>query len=273
MIEVRDLLVVGGLAIDRFPDGRTAAGGSVLHASRALAFAGLRGACLTVAGPEPEAAAALEELRHLGPLTVREAAWSIRYAIDERPERRVVTYQAGARLHLAPDDLAALPARAVLLAPIAAELDGEAVAASSGASVRVAALQGWLRGLVPGEPVRPRPVAALPAELRACTALVASDEDLGTDAGPAADALRAWAGAGPALVVTAGASGVLLDLPGAARTMVAAAAVRGVSSIGAGDGFAALFAARLGAGDDAEAAARFATDGVSRWLAARGGEG
>lgn len=270
MIGPRDLLVVGGLALDRFPDGSGAPGGSVVHAARALAFAGLRGATITVAGPEPQAEAALTELRALGPLLVQAAPWSISFTIDERPARRVVTYEAGARLPITAADVAATPARALLLAPIAGELDGADLGATSAVRVRVAALQGWLRGLVPGEPVRPRPLSVLPGELRDLTALIASDEDLGLEAAAGADALRAWAGAGPIIVVTAGRAGAALDLPDGSRVAIPVAApVDQVPTVGAGDAFAALFAAALGRGDEAAAAARNAASGVSRWLASR----
>ena len=57
-----DLLVVGSLTLDRFADGRLAAGGSVLHAGRAAADAGYRVGIATVAGPEPEAVIGLDKL-------------------------------------------------------------------------------------------------------------------------------------------------------------------------------------------------------------------
>ena len=277
MIAMVDLLVVGGLSIDRFPDGSEAPGGSVFHAARALAMAGLRGAAITAAGPEEVAVAGVETLRSFGQLLVHDAPASIRFLIDERLSPRVVTYQSSARLPLSPDDVAKFPSRAVLIAPIAGELDPGAVVATSAVSVRVAALQGWLRILVMGEPVRPRSLTGLGAELcRALgdmTALVVSDEDLAgavPDADDAVGALRDWVGSGPLLVMTAGQAGASLELPGGVRVAVPAPlAVTGVSTLGAGDAFAALFAAGLGSGVDPEAAAEAAAAGVSRWLAAR----
>ena len=274
-----DLVVVGGLAIDRFPDGSEAPGGSVLHAARALAMAGLRGATITVAGPESVATAGVKQLRSFGGLVVCEAPWSIRFSIDERPARRVMLYEAGARLTLSPANLASLPSRALLIAPIAGELDAVAVAATSAVGVRIAALQGWLRTLVPGEPVTARPLAGLGGTLadalRAMAALVASDEDLAAgppDASRAMTALRDWAGGDPVLAVTAGEAGVLLDLPVGGRALVPAPIiVTGVSTVGAGDAFAALFAVGLGRGIDPVGAARQAAAGVSRWLTARAG--
>jgi len=279
MIARVDLLVVGGFSIDRFRDGSEAPGGSVIHAAHTLAMAGLRGATITTAGPEEVAVAGVERLRALGPLLVYDAPASIRFLIDERPSRRVITYESGARLPVSPADVARLPSRAALLAPIAGELDPGALVAASSVSVRVAALQGWLRVLVPGEPVRARPLVSLGAELRdalrGMTALVVSDEDLGgavPGTGDAIGALRDWVGSGPVLVVTAGHAGASLDLSGGVRVAVPARlAVSGVSTLGAGDAFAALFAASLGGGIDPRAAAHTAAAGVSRWLAARPG--
>ncbi len=277
MIAGVDLLVVGGLSIDRFPDGSEAPGGSVVHAAHAWAMAGLRGATITTAGPEDVAVAGVETLRSFGPLLVHDAPASIRFLIDERLSRRVVTYESGARLPVSSADVARLPSRAALIAPIAGELDPGALVATSPVSVRVAALQGWLRILVPGEPVRARPLVSLGAELRdtlrGMTALVVSDEDLAgavPDAGDAIGAFRDWVGSGPVLVVTAGQAGASLDFSGGIRVaMPAPLAVSGVSTLGAGDAFAALFAAGLGGGMDAQRAAHTAATGVSHWLAAR----
>ena len=60
-----DLVVVGGLTVDRFTDGSSAAGGAVLHIARALAARGLRVGIVTTAGPEAEAQAGLAELHDL----------------------------------------------------------------------------------------------------------------------------------------------------------------------------------------------------------------
>jgi sugar/nucleoside kinase (ribokinase family) len=277
MIAAVDLLVVGGLSVDRFPDGSEAPGGSVFHAARALSVEGLRGATITAAGPEAVAVAGVDTLRSFGPLLVHDAPSSIRFLIDERLSPRVVSYQSGAHLPLSPDDVAKFPSRAVLIAPIACELDPGAVIATSAVRVRVAALQGWLRILVMGEPVRARSLAGLGAELcRALgdmTALVVSDEDLAgavPDADDAIGALRDWVGSGPVLLMTAGQAGASLELPGGVRVAVPAPlTVTGVSTLGAGDAFAALFAASLGGGMDPQAAARAAAAGVSRWLVAR----
>ena len=62
LLAILSLVVVGGLTVDRFPDGSSQAGGAVLHIARALAAGGLRVGIVTTAGPEAEAQAGLAEL-------------------------------------------------------------------------------------------------------------------------------------------------------------------------------------------------------------------
>jgi sugar/nucleoside kinase (ribokinase family) len=275
MIAAPDLLVVGGLSIDRFPDGSTAPGGSVLHAARAVAATGGRVATIALAGSEPEAQEALAELADLGPCLVRRTRATIRFAIDERGSgRRLVLEAAGRRLEVAAEEISRSGAAAVLLAPIAGELDAAALRAARGVPVRVAALQGWLRVLNPGVEVSPLEVQALAgdliAELSHFTALVASVEDL-VAAAPSPDtqldALRDRVGPGPALIVTAGANGARLDLPGSGRLDVPVPRRLGdAPTVGAGDAFAALFSVALGRDVELTAAARAAAAGVVELL-------
>ena len=63
--EPLDLLVVGGLTIDRFADGTNAPGGAVMHIAHSAAGQGLRVGVVTTAGPEPLAADAVAELRSM----------------------------------------------------------------------------------------------------------------------------------------------------------------------------------------------------------------
>src|SRR5688572_17348215 len=84
-----DLVVLGGLTIDRFADGSSSPGGSVLHIARAAAPRGLRVGIVTHAGPEPEARAGLEELHHLATIvesSPQPATTSFRH--QETPEGR-----------------------------------------------------------------------------------------------------------------------------------------------------------------------------------------
>jgi sugar/nucleoside kinase (ribokinase family) len=275
-----DLLIIGDLAIDRMADGdgATLAGGSVLHAARAVAAAGRRVATITAAGAEPEAVAAIAELAAMGPSLVSPQATSIRYAIhQDGRDRRLVLEAAGGQLAFSAVDVAAIAPRAVLLAPIAGELGASAVRATAEVPVRVAALQGWLRHLAHGEEARALPFAALGPDLSALLAsldaVVASDVDL---AAVALEPQRQLAlmrdhfGPQPILLVTTGADGVWLDdratgthhLPAARRLDTAA-------TIGAGDAFAALVAAGLGERLDTAQAVHAALAGTADFLATR----
>ncbi len=279
MIAGVDLLVVGGLALDRFPDGDLRAGGAVLHAARALRLAGGSVGSIVSAGPEPAAQVALGELAASGPVRLHAGAVSIRFAIDEHgPGRCLVLEQRGDRLRVTGPEIAAFSARAVLLAPIASELGPSTVAATRGVLLRAAALQGWLRALRVGHAVRPlgldRLSATLVGELSQLDALVTSLEDLGSPPDPSAalNALRRRFGTRPLLVVTHGAAGAWLDLPAEGRLQVPAPrVVEGVSTVGAGDAFAAILAFELGHGRHPQEAACTAAQQVVNLLASRAG--
>jgi sugar/nucleoside kinase (ribokinase family) len=273
-----DLLIVGGLAVDRVVDGSRLAGGSVLHAARAVAAAGWSVATITAAGPEPEAAAAVAELGALGPSSVASLPASIRFAIHHDSQgRRLVLEAASGNLALLAAEVTALGARTVLLAPIAGELSALAVGACATVPVRVAAVQGWLRHLAPGEEARALPLGSLGAELSAALAeldaLVASHEDLAAVASQPPrqlELMRAYFGPRPILVVTAGPDGAWLDDPATGiRHLPVARRLDGAFSIGAGDAFAALLAVGLGAGLDPPAAASAAMIETGDFLAAR----
>lgn len=273
-----DLLIVGGLTIDRLADGSTIAGGSVLHAGRAVAAAGRRVATITAAGPEEEARAAVIELASLGSSRVAAVAASIRFAIHEAGDgRRLVLEAAAASLSISAAEVRALHPRSVLFAPIAGELSAAGVRVDDGVPVRVATLQGWLRHLVPGEPARPLPLGALGSDLSEALglldALIASHQDLAElapDARAQLTALRAHVGRRPILVVTAGADGAWLDDPARGiRHLAVTRVLDEASTIGAGDAFAGLLAVGLGDGLGAPGATAAAMDGASAYLAAR----
>jgi sugar/nucleoside kinase (ribokinase family) len=279
MIAARpDLLIVGGLAVDRLADGSTVAGGSVLHGARAVVASGRRVATITAAGDEPEAVAAIAELAGLGRCLATPAPTSIHYAIhEEGGRRRLVLEAASGDLPVSAVDVAEIAARAVLLAPIAGEISPKAIRACAPAPVRVAALQGWLRHLIPGDEALPLPLDALPADLRsavaALDALVASDEDLaapGSEPRDLLQSLRAFVGPRPALLLTTGADGACLDDPATGiHYLSTPRRLDGVSTIGAGDVVAALLSVGLGAGLDPPAAAAAAMIGTAEVLAAR----
>ena len=246
MIAARpDLLVIGGLTIDRFADGSSAAGGSVLHIARAAAPRGVRVRVMTVAGPEPEARAALEELRGLT-VSVDDADSTPTFMHRDSPTgRRLWLERRGGAIRVAELDPRERPG-AILAAPIADEVSTIDLARVDATSTRGAILQGFLRSFAPDGEVRPLQLSALApelvAELSQFDLLVASREDL---LGEAADpplqlgALRRCLGPRPELVVTDGVRGVWLErehLPVPWR-------VDGVPSVGAGDIFAAFMLA------------------------------
>ncbi|MEP6680644.1 MAG: PfkB family carbohydrate kinase [Chloroflexota bacterium] len=253
-----DLLVVGGLTVDYFGE-RSAAGGSVLHATRAGVHAGLRLAALTAADSEPDAIAGLAEIAAAGRLLNEPAATTIGFGHRETPSGRVLTFEArGASITISADQIDSLQPDAVLLAPVAAEIDPPALASSAGDAahpLRAAILQGWLRVLEVGRVVRPLPLGRLPAELVAALSelalLVASREDLQADASdPQAQlvALRSAIGPGPILIVTDGVEGAWFDAAEGIGHVPVPFRVDDVPTVGAGDAYAAILAVRLAAG-------------------------
>jgi len=274
-----ELLIVGGLTIDRFADGRTAPGGSVIHSGTAAVAEGVRPTFLTVAGDEPEAREGLTRLASMGELLHQPATRTATYRHEERAGRRVLLYDAATEPIDAARDLGA--PGVVVLAPIADELPARAASALL-ASVRprctVMLIQGWLRRLQLGAPVRPLPLADVPDELwtafGGADAVVVSTEDLAEapeDPFAQAHALRARLGDAPLLVLTLGQEGYVLDDPAADRVVASMPrrVVEGVPMVGAGDVFGAALALHLSRGADATAAAAAATERVIRVLEGR----
>jgi sugar/nucleoside kinase (ribokinase family) len=270
-----DLVVVGGLTVDRFTDGSSSAGGAVLHIARALAARGLRVGIVTTAGPEAEAQAGLAELHDLAvSVEASTSPASITFGHAETAAgRELVLERRGGQVPAVTAD----PSAAVLFAPVADEVPASALALGRGA-VRGAVLQGWLRSTAEGEPVRSRPVTAmdggLVAALGALDLVIGSSEDLradGADALAQMQVLRTTLGDRPPLVVTDGAHGPWLDDGSGPRHLALGQRVEGVSTIGAGDMFAAfMLLALVGAGSaNLEAAARSAMDGVAEVLRSR----
>ena len=252
-----DLLIVGGLTVDHFGK-RSAAGGSVLHATRAAVHAGLRLAALTAAGGEPDALTGLAEISAAGQLLRQPAETTIGFAHRETSAGRVLTFEAaGTPLTVAAEQIDALEPTAVLLAPVAGEIDASSVAGSAGSAwrpLRAAILQGWLRVLAAGAIVTPLPLSGLSPELVTALGelalLVASREDLQADASdPQAqlEALRSAIGPGPILVVTDGVEGAWFSAREGTGHVPVPFRVDHVPSVGAGDAYAAILAVRLAA--------------------------
>lgn len=269
-----DLLVVGGLTVDHFADGTTAPGGSVLHAALAAHDAGRRVGIVSVAGPEPEAAAAIDELARLPWTSIARADRSIVFAHDETPARRnLFTISPGVAIATVP----AVEARAVLYAPVAGEVGARLLEQRPPEAVAAAILQGWLRMLTPGAPVAPIPIAAVATQLlvalRGFDLVVASREDLtatGPDPAAQLDALRNALDDRPALVLTDGSAGAWLDLGGRWHEPVPRVVDGG--TVGAGDMLAAYMTADWPPNGDAASLRRRMVDAmraVANRLAAR----
>ncbi len=271
-----EILIVGGLTIDRFADGTSAPGGSVIHSGRAAVAEGSLPAFLTVAGDEPEARVGLRALARLGRLLHQPAGTTTTYRHDESSGRRVLALESGTDALEIGRDVVDLAPRTALLAPIADELPGDAVITLRERlpdAVMVLLVQGWLRWLEVGSTVRPRPLASVPADLwtifGAAHAIVLSTEDLaegGGDPFAQALALREHLGPRPVIVLTLGVQGYLLDDP-AANDVTAAVPrriVENVSTVGAGDTFGAAFAIHLARGTSPAGAAGRASEAVIR---------
>jgi sugar/nucleoside kinase (ribokinase family) len=273
------LLIVGGLTIDHFADGRSAPGGSVIHAGRAAVAAGVRPSFVTVAGNEPEAADGLEQLAAMGELLRQPSSRTTAFGHGEADGRRVLTLEATAG-EIASPFPAGRPDVA-LLAPIADELPPASVVALRAAMaprIAVFLIQGWLRRLTIGEPVHPLALDDVSHDVwdtfRSADAIVVSTEDLAEapeDPFVQAATLRARLGDGPVLVLTLGPQGYLLDDPANPRVVasVPRRVVENVPMVGAGDTFGAVLALHLARGASASTAAVAATDGVIRMLESR----
>src|SRR5688500_15033732 len=153
-----ELLIVGGLTIDRFADGRSAPGGSVLHAGLAAVEEGAAVTFLTVAGDDREALEGPARLQELGTLIHQPAASTTNSRHDESDGRRGHLY--GATTAMIDPTLAgeSKPARVALLAPIADELSAAGVdtlRAVLRPACTVLLIQRWLRRLDLGSPVHP----------------------------------------------------------------------------------------------------------------------
>ena len=244
-----DLLVVGGLTIDRFADGSSAPGGSVLHATRAAATRDRRVGVVTAAGLEPGSLAAMAELRDLAPLVevASHDTTSMFRHRDAAGGRRLWLEQAGGPIALDADAVDRIRTHAILYAPVAGEIDVAALRMWDERVTRGAILQGWLRATAEDGEVMHKPLAQLGDRLRetlgSLDLAVASSEDLAA-AGPSPanqlTALRGALGGGPALVVTDGANGLWLDVAGDRQHVRLAWLVEDVPTVGAGDILAAF---------------------------------
>ena len=274
-----ELLIVGGLTIDRFVDRTSAPGGSVIHSGAAAVAAGVRPAFLTVAGHEPEAATGLERLAAMGDVVRQHSPRTTTFGHSEVDGRRVLALEANAAPIGPP--FSGNPPAVALLAPIADELPADAVAALRDAlrpRIAVFLIQGWLRRLLIGEAVHPLSLEEVPWDVwdafAGADAIVVSTEDLAEspqDPFVQAAGVRARIGPRPLLLLTLGPEGYLLDDPSLDRVVASMPRriVENVPMVGAGDTFGAVLAIHLARGANATDAAAAATDGVIRMLEGR----
>lgn len=275
------LLIVGGLTIDRFADGTRAPGGSVLHSGVAAIAEGANLGVLTVAGAEPEARAGLARLEAMGTVHCQPSAATTTYRHEEADGRRVLVYEAGGE-RIDPDGATNLPAAdVVLFAPIADELAPTAigqVSATQPTALTVLLIQGWLRSLEVGHPVRPVRLDEVPPSTWTAfgdaDAVVVSNEDFSLDTDDAfaqSAAIRERIGPGALLVLTLATEGYLLDDPAADRVIASVPrnVVDGVPMVGAGDTYGAALAIHLARGAEPAKAAEAATERVIAVLEAR----
>lgn len=276
-----DLLIVGGLTLDRI-GGVLRPGGAVLFAAEGAAAAGLRVGVLTTAGAEDGVPTALRRLRVAAEAVecLAGAATTTFTHQTSGPHRRLTLDARGGGISdLGP--AAAWRARAVLLAPVAGEVSPE-VGREAAESVRpemlAVAAQGWLRRLGVGDVVSAMSLSEVAPDVieelrRGVDLVVASTEDLGLEPSAAAAGvgrLRATFGARPEIAVTAATSAVVIH-DRRSRTIPLARVVETSDTTGAGDAFAALLAARRGAGETLEHAARGAMADVASYLEWREG--
>ena len=253
-----DLLVVGGLTIDRFPAGVDEPGGSVLHIARALAGRATRLGVITASGTEPAARRGLAELEQLCDTTqVTAVDRTITYRHQEEGgARRLWLEHGGGTLPSMSATANRSAPRSVLFAPLAGEVGTEWLVGWNDRSATGAILQGWLRAVDSTGEIHARPVGALRGDLRASLRsldlLVASEQDVAADGEePRAQlgALRRAVGPTPTLVLTCGIEGVWLSSPqtGAHREdpwhVPVPWRVDDVSTVGAGDVLAAAMLA------------------------------
>ena len=254
-----DLLVIGGMTVDRFANRSSLPGGSVMHIARAAAPRGLRLGVVTTAGPEPEAQAGLTELRRLCTsvdAARHDASTTFRHR-ESAEGRRLWLERAGGSVALGPDAPERLTTHAVLYAPVGGEIGADALLVWDERWQRGAILQGWLRSADASAVVEPLPLSGLQERLLRALGrfdlLVASREDLVADAERPADqlaALRDAVGPTPVLVVTDGPDGLWLDLPGEGSRsdrplhFPAPWRVDTPSTVGAGDILAAFLTVR-----------------------------
>ena len=263
-----DLLAIGHVARDEFPDGTWRLGGSAFYAAAAAARLGLAVSLVTRVGPRERedlerACADLGIGLHALP-SVTTTTFALRW--DENG-RRILRLRARARGISAADlPVGAPAARATLFGSIAHELAADLMA--GGLGVRVLAAQGHLRAWDADGTVRPAAWPEALSRIAGMTAVVLSEED-------AADPERLaseWSRYAP-VVVTLADRGARLYEDGRTALVPAFPPARVVDPTGAGDAFAAGLTVALAEGGDLVAAVRFGNAVASFCVEGRGTDG
>jgi 1D-myo-inositol 3-kinase len=255
-------LVCGHVTVDRADDGDLP-GGSAWYAARALASLGASPRLLTAAGPDLPAGS-LAGLDALVLPAAATTAFENRYAPGGARTQRVLAAAS-------PLDPARLPAAwrtpdVLVLVPVLAEVDVGRFVSTVRAGVVGLGVQGLVRSVGPDGAVRPRPLDVDRGALRALSAAVLGEDDLGGEP----DLVGRLATAVPVVAFTHGARGCEVIVRGRTRR-VGVHPAREVDPTGAGDVFAAAFFLALARGEDPLEAARLGAAAGSIVVEGRGG--
>ena len=278
-------LALGHVSADLQTDGSASLGGSVAYAARTARRLGWTAGIVTraEAGSVPAGAAPsgagrgiLEGRGVLDGLACRIGASAVTTTFTN-------TYDAAGnrsqRLHhlAAPLTAEDVPTtwrrpRILHLAPIADELDAT-IADRFQAELIGMTPQGWLRRLVPGEPVTPGPWRVPAALLDRADAVVLSQEDIAGLPGGLETCIEQVVSRTCVLIVTCGSAGAIAFSARDGRLEQPAFAVPTVDPTGAGDVFAASFFVRLLETGELAVALRFAAAAAALSVGATGLQG
>jgi sugar/nucleoside kinase (ribokinase family) len=248
------LLAVGHVTWDQRPEGDVA-GGSVTYATATARQLGWEAGALTACGHDFDPARELPGV----PVFLDRGKSTTRFVNEYGPDgvRRQVLLARADRIHVGPLPEPWRRPDALLLAPLAGEIEG-ALAPSFEAEAVGAIAQGWVRAFAPDGTVSAAEWRDPGAALVGVHVLFVSQHDL-PPTGPQPRDFLAWV---PMVAVTRGWRGALLhtrdathDVPGFPRPEV--------DPTGAGDVFAAAFMVRYQETGDALEAMAFANCAAS----------
>lgn len=250
-----ELVAIGHVAWDEFPDGATRLGGTALYAAATAARLGQRTALVTRVGPHQRA----ELERCCAELGIElhalasHATTTFAFRWDDQGVRhlRLRARARGIAQGDVPDELREVPA--TVLGSIAHELAADLFGAPDG-RVRVLAAQGHLRAWEADGTVHKTEWRDADERIAGLSAVVLSEEDVDGDLA----LVEGWSRAAP-VVLTLAERGARLYEGG--RSVAEGAAFtpsRIVDPTGAGDAFAAGLAVALAEGRDMRSGIRFA---------------